>query len=111
MAFTMQLQSEVVSMCLFHTYEPTLGDQYGGRPAIYQNQQRDRSGSASIWSLPFWSSSFFAHISWVFFSLFPPVYVVLVVFISMQPQVQICSLALFLLSQHKPKFALCFQFL
>lgn len=53
---------------------------------------------------------FFAHISWVF-SLFLPVYVALVVFILMQPQVQISSLAFFLVSQHMPKFALCFQFL
>lgn len=48
----------MVSMCLLHTYKPTLGGQYGGRPAIYQNQHTDRSASASIWSLPFWQSSF-----------------------------------------------------
>lgn len=53
--------------CVFfmHT-NPHSGDQDGGRPAIYQNQHRDRSASASIWFLPVWQSSFFTPLSWFF---------------------------------------------
>ena len=45
-------------MCHFHTCEPTLGDQHGGRPAICQNQHRDSLGLVAFSSLPFCSSSF-----------------------------------------------------
>ncbi len=81
-------------MCLFYMCEPMLGDQDGGGPAIQQNQHRDRLGLGAIWSLPFRSSSLSAIL--LGFSLFPLVYVVLVVFISMQPHSQVCSLCLFL---------------
>lgn len=78
-------------MWLYHAYhittyicEPTLGNQHGGRLAIYQNPHRKRMGLASVWSL----------YSVIFFFTLPPGYVGLVWFTAMQPQVQVCILCL-----------------
>ena len=78
MAFTIQKVSEVVEMCPFHTWEPTLGHQCGGRPAIYQNNTAT-DWLWLVWSLPFRSfffgPSFLVFLSvpqfmWLWFCLF-----------------------------------------
>lgn len=91
-AFTIQIEAEVVQMCHFHTCEPTLVDQYGGRPAIYQNQQRQIGFGRIL--VPTILFIFLFAPFFVGFSCFPPVCVVLVVFISVQPHFQVCSLSL-----------------
>lgn len=109
-ASTTQLEKEAVSMCLLYTYKPSLTGQYGCRPAIYQNQHRDRLASASIWSLPFWQL-FLLTLFLGFLTSSLPVDGVLVVFTSLLSHIKMASLCLFVLSKRQShSLDLHFQF-
>lgn len=90
----------MVNMCLFHTREATLGDQYGGGPAISNKKPTERGREMGLAS----RRALFLVISFMHsslgFSHFPPVHVVSGLFSPMSPRAQVCSFSRFLEGGH-----------